>query len=97
MEQQDWAFTSIKEIMPRAINVEGKTGLKSNIMVWNIISHCSRGHYPSQNTATKVQTQALTAKEFKPEEFRPKDLKLANRKISASLRTNEPEKISHQD
>ena len=80
-----------------AINAEAKEGLRSSIMVWNTDFHWPKNNRPSQNTFTKVQTQGLTAKESKPEESRPKDLKPANRKTSASPRTNKTKKTSHQD
>ena len=66
-------------------------------MVRDADSRCPRGHRPSQNTSTKVQTQGSTAKESKPEESRPKELKLANEKTPAPPRTNEPRKTSRQD
>ena len=97
MEQQDRASTSFKEMVQRAVNAEAKAGLKSSIMVRDADSRCPRGHCPSQNTSTKVQTQGLTAKKSKPEESRPKKLKLADGKTSALPRTDEPGKTSHQD
>ena len=58
---------------------------------------CPRGHRPSQNTSTKVQTQGSTAKESKLEESRLKDSKPANGKTPAPPYTNEPGKTSRQD
>ena len=84
-------------MMQRVVNIEIKAGLRLNIMVWDTDSRCSRGYCPSQNTSTKMQTQGLTAKESKPEESRPKDLKLANGKTPAPPRTNELKKTSRQD
>ena len=44
-----------------------------------------------------MQTQGSTTQKSKPKESRCKDLKLANKKTSAPLCTNELEKTSHQD
>ena len=66
-------------------------------MIRNTDFRCSRGHCPSQNTSTKMQTQGSTAKESKPKEFRPKDSKPANRKTPASPCTNELRKTFCQD
>ena len=97
MEQQDRASTSFKEMVQRAINEEAKADLRLSIMVRDTDSRCPRGHCPSQNTSTKVQTQGSIVKKSKPKEFRPKDLKLANEKTSAPLCTEESRKTSRQD
>ena len=97
MEQQDLASTSFKEMMLRTVNTKAKAGLRSSIMIRNADSYCSRGHRPSQNTSTKMQTQGSIAKKLKPEESRPKDSKPADGKTLAPPRTNEPRKTFHQD
>ena len=56
IEQQDRALTSFEEMVQRAVNAEAKAGLRSSIMVRDADSRCPRGHCPSQNTSTKVQT-----------------------------------------
>ena len=84
-------------MVQKTINTKAKACLKSSIMVWDAESYCSRGHCPSQNTSTKVQTQDSTAKKSKPKEFRPKDLKPADGKTLALLRTNKSRKTSCQD
>ena len=84
-------------MVQKTVNAKAKASLRSSIMVRDIDSRCSRGHQPSQNTSTKVQTQDSTTKESKPKEIRSKDSKLANRKTLALLCTNKPEKISRQD
>ena len=94
MEQQDRALTSFKEMVQKAVNAEAKAGLRSSIMVRDVDSRCPRGHRPSQNTSTKVQTQGSTAKKSKPEEFRPKESKPADGKTPAPPRTDEPGKTS---
>ena len=66
-------------------------------MVRDADFRCPRGHCPSQNTSTKVQTQGSTAKESKPEKSRPKELKPADGKTLAPPRTNEPKKTSRQN
>ena len=66
-------------------------------MVWDADSHCPRGHCPSRNTSTKVQTQDLIVIESKLEESRPKNSKLADGKTPTRPRTDKPGKISCQD
>ena len=83
--------------MQRIINVEAKAGLRSSIMIRDADSRCPRGHYPSQNTFFKVQTQGSIAKKSKPKEFRLKDSKPANGKTPAPPHINEPGKTSRQD
>ena len=83
--------------MQRAVNAEAKAGLRSSIMVRDVDSRCPRGHRPSQNTSTKVQTQGSTVKESKPEESISKELKPADGKTPAPPRTDESEKTSRQD
>ena len=90
-------MTSFEEMMQRAVNAETKAGLKSSIMVRDADFHCPRGHCPSQNTSTKVQTQGSTVKKSKSEVSRPKNLKPADEKTPVPPRTNKPGKIFHQD
>ena len=97
MEQQDRALTSFEEMVQRAVNAEAKAGLKSSIMIWNTDSRYLKGHYSSQNTSIKVQTQGSTAKKSKPKEFRPKDLKSTNGKTPAPPRIDKLGKTSRQD
>ena len=97
MEQQDRTSTSFEEIVQRAVNAEAKAGLKSSIMVRDADSRYFRGHCPSQNTSTKVQTQGSTAKKSKPKESRPKDSKPANGKTPALPRIDESGKSFYQN
>ena len=97
IEQQDRALTSFEEMVQRAVNAEAKIGLRSSIMVRDADSRYLRGHRPSRNTSTKVQTQSSIVKKSKPEESRPKDSKPANGKTPAPPRNDEPGKISRQD
>ena len=46
----------IKEMVQRAVNVEAKAGLRSSAIVQNSDIRCPRGHHPSNNIASKVQT-----------------------------------------
>ena len=92
MEQQDRASTSFKEIIQRAVNAEAKAGLKSSIMIQDLDPRYPRGHRPSHNISSKVQTQGTTAKKPRTEKSRPKEAKSVNGKISATLRSNEPAK-----
>ena len=76
MEQQDWEFVKFEEMIQRAVNAEDKAGLRSTIMVQNSDIRCSQGHHPSNNTALKVQTYEITAKDSsRPEEPKTKDPK----------------------
>ena len=88
IEQQDRETIDFEEIVQRAVNAEAKAGLKSSAMVRNSDIHCPRGHYPSNNTASKMQTQGTSAKEPRPEESRPKEAKPVKKKASAPPRTN---------
>ena len=56
MEQQDRESIDFKEIVQKVVNAESKAGLRSSTMVRDSDIHCSRGHRPSNNTASKVQT-----------------------------------------
>ena len=97
MKQQDRALTSFKEMVQKTVKVEAKADLKSNIMVWDADSRCPRSHCPSQNTFAKVQNQGSTAKKSKPEEFRPKNSKPANRKTPVPPCINKLRKTSRQN
>ena len=66
-------------------------------MVQNADSRYPRSHCLSQNTSTKVQIQGSTAKKSKLKEFKPKDLKLANKKTPALLCCNKSRKTFYQD
>ena len=94
MEQQDRASTSFMEMVQMAVNAKAKASLRSSIMVWDVDSRCLKGHCPSQNTSTKVQTQGSTVKVSKPKNFRLKDLKPPDEKTPAPPRINEPRKTS---
>ena len=76
MEQQDRESRDFEEMVQRVVNVEAKAGLRSSTMIQESDARCSRGHRPSHNTSSKVQTQG--SKDFsrfkKP---KPKNLKLA--------------------
>ena len=81
MEQQDREPMEFEEMVQRAVNAEAKAGLRSSTMVRDSDARCTRGYHPSSSPALKVQTQGITGKESKPEEFRPKEAKLAEGKI----------------
>ena len=63
-------------MVQRAINAEAKTGLRSNIMVWDLDVYYPRSYRLSYNTFSKVQSQGSNNKDFfrfkKP---KPKDPK----------------------
>ena len=84
-------------MIQKTINAEAKVGQRSSIMVQDADSRCPRGHRPSQNISTKVQTQGFTTREFKPEESRSKNLEPADGKTSAPPHTKELRKTSRQD
>ena len=72
-----------EEMVQRAVNAEVKAGLKSSTMVRKLDARCPRGHRPSYNTSSKVQTQGTTAKEPYTKESRPKKVMQANGKAPA--------------
>ena len=76
IEQPDWASTSFKEMVQRAVNVEAKAGLKSSTMVWDLDARCPRGHRLSHNISSKVQTHG-SRDLSRPKETKPKDPKSA--------------------
>ena len=57
MEQQDRESIDFEEMIQKAVNAEVKAGLKSSTMVRESDARCPRGHRPSHNTFSKVQTQ----------------------------------------
>ena len=64
-------------MVQKAVNAKAKAGLKSIIMVRDLDIRCFRGHRPSNNTASKMQTQGTTAKDSSClEEPKTKDSKL---------------------
>ena len=76
IEQQDRKSVNFEEIVQKAINVEAKAGIRSTIIVWDSDICCSQGHCSSNNTALKLQTKGITAKDSsRPEEPKTKDLK----------------------
>ena len=76
INQQDRASISFEEMVQKAVNTEAKTGLKSNIMVWNLDACCSRSHRLFHNTFSKVQTQGSKDPSC-PKETKIKNLKSA--------------------
>ena len=66
-------------MVQKAVNAKTKVGLRSSTMVRDLDAHYPRGHRPSHNTSSKVQSQGSNNKDssrFK--EPKPKDLKLAS-------------------
>ena len=66
---------NFEEMVPRAVNMEAKAGLRSSTMVRELDAHCRRGHCRSHNTSSKVQTQgskdSSRSKEPKPKDPKP--------------------------
>ena len=85
-----------EEMVERVVNAEAKAGPRSSSMVRESDIRCLRGHCPSHNTSSKMQTQGTTAKEPRTEEPRPKETKSTNGKAPALPRFNEPVKLNHK-
>ena len=96
MEQQDRESMDFEEIVQRTVNAEAKAGLKSSTMVRESDARCPRGHRPSYNASSKVQTQGTTAKEPRTEESRPKEAKPTDGKAPAPPRSDEPAKPNRE-
>ena len=78
MEQQDRESIDFEEMVQRAVNAEAKAGLRSSTMVRDSDVRYPRGHRPSHNTSSKVQTQGSSHKNLpRSEKPKPKDPKLA--------------------
>ena len=78
MEYQNRETMDFEEMMQRAVNAEAKAGLKSSTMDQNSDVHWPRGHRPSHNTSSKVQTQSFSYKDSaSSKEPKLKDLKPA--------------------
>ena len=99
IEQQDRESINFKEMVQRAVNAEAKAGLRSSTMVWESDTCCPRGHRPSYNISSKMQTQETTAKKLRTEESRPKEAKQADGKAPVPPRSEftKPGKTSHID
>ena len=93
IEQQDREFMDFEEMVQRAVNAEAKAGLRSSTMVRKSDARCPRGHRPSHNTSSKMQTQGSSHKDSpRTKESRPKEAKLTNGKAPAPPRSDEPAK-----
>ena len=99
MELQDRESMDFEEMVQRAVNAEAKAGLRSSTMVRELDARCPRGHRPSHNTSSKVQSQEITAKKPRTEESRPKEAKSTDGKNLAlpSSKSVEPGKTSRTD
>ena len=99
MEQQDRESIDFEEMVQRRVNAEAKVGLRSSTMVRESDVRCPRGHRPSHNTSSKVQTQGTTAKEPRIEESRPKKAKSTDGKNPTPPHSEsaEPGKTSRTD
>ena len=86
-------------MVQKAVNTEVKAGLRSSIMVRKSDARCPRGHCPSHNTSSKVQTQGIIAKEPHTKESRLKVTKQADGKAPAPPRSKsiEPGKTFRTD
>ena len=95
MEQQDRESMNFEEMVQKAVNAKAKAGLRSSTMVRESDARCPRGHRPSHNTSSKVQTQGTTAKEPRTEESRPKEAKSTD--TPPRSESAEPGKTSRTD
>ena len=87
-----------EEMVQRAVNAEVKAGLRSSTMVWDLDIYCPRGHRPSNNTTSKMQTQGTTAKDsFRPEKPKAKEIKSVRTDAVESLKQDKKNKKNRQD
>ena len=78
MQQQNRESMDFEEMAQRLVNAEAKAGLRSSTMVRELDARCPRGHRPSHNTSSKVQTQGSSHKNSpRSDEPKPKDPKPA--------------------
>ena len=91
MEQQDREAIDFEEMVQKVVNADAKAGLRSSAMVRDSDIRCPRSQRPSNNTASKVQTQGTSAKKPRPKESRPKEAVPAKGKAPAPPRTNAAE------
>ena len=96
MEQQNREFMNFEEMVQKTVNAEVKVGLRSSTMVRESDICYPRGHYPSYNTSSKVQTQETNVKEPRTKEPRPKEAKLTDGKAPAPPHSDEPAKPNHK-
>ena len=100
MEQQDWESVSFEEMVQRAVNVEAKAGLRSTIMIQDLDIRCLWDHHPSNNTASKVQTQGTAAKDSSLlEELKtkdPKSISLHDKLAEPAKKENKQKKFKRQ-
>lgn len=94
MEQQDREAINFEEIVQKAVNVDVKTGLRSNIVVQDLDIYCSRGHCSSNNTTSKLQTWRTNAKDSRPKKPKAKNLKSVLSRTNAvePLKQDKPDK-----
>ena len=93
MEQQDRESPDFKEMVQKEVNAEVKAGLRSSTMVWDSDIRCPRDHRPSNSTASKVQTQGTTTKDFYPEEPKVKE----TRPILSRAEASKPSKQARKE
>ena len=67
---------NFEEIVQKAVNAKAKAGLRSSIMVWDPDICCPKSHCSFNITASKVQTQKITAKDSHPKELKIKEARL---------------------
>ena len=78
---------NFEEMVKRAVNAEAKAGLRSSTIVRNLDIGCPRSHRASNNTASKVQTQEIIAKDSHPEKHNVEEVRPT---LSRSAEVNKP-------
>ena len=80
-------------MVQRVVNAEAKAGLRSSTIVWDSDACYPRGHRPSHNTSSKMQTQG--SKDLsRPRKTKPKDSKSAPSRDNAA---KSPKKDDRKD
>lgn len=80
IKQQNWVSVSFKNIFEKAVNIEKKTYLNCNAIVWNSDAYSFRSYFFSYIIFSKIQIQRFRTKKSNPKEFKPKKFKLTNQK-----------------
>ena len=75
IEQQDQESMNFEEMVQRTVNAKANTGLRSSTMIQDLDIRCPKGHYSSNSTALKVQTQGTTAKNSYSKEPKIKEVR----------------------
>ena len=87
-----------EEMVQRAVYAKAKTGLRSSSIFQDSDIYYPRGYHPSNGTASKVQTQGTTAKDFlRPEKPKAKETKSVRSDAAEPLEQDKKNKKDRQD